>query len=151
MTRGEIYFVAIPYNTGREIAKDRPAVIVGVPQSAYEKGIVQVVFCTAAEKPGLPEFIPITGTARPSVAMCRQVYTVDISRLGYCIGHCTPDELAAIDRELAAIDRELAVTFGLTNPAEQTAAAEPVPQPPATDYKALYEDLLDRILNRKGA
>lgn len=144
MNRGEIYFVSIPYNTGHEIAKDRPAVIVGVPQSAYEKCVVQVVFCTAAEKPDLPEFVPITGTVRPSVAMCRHVYTVDISRLGYCIGHCTPDELAAIDRELA-------VTFGLTNPAEQTAAAEPAPQPPAMDYKALYEDLLDRILGRKGA
>lgn len=143
MTRGEIYFVSIPYNTGHEIAKDRPAVIVGVPQSAYEKDIAQVVFCTAAEKPDLPEFVPITGTVRPSVAMCRHVYTVDISRLGYCIGHCTPDELAAIDRELA-------VTFGLANPAEQP-AAEPAPAAPAMDYKALYEDLLDRILGRKGA
>lgn len=144
MTRGEIYFVSIPYNTGHEIAKDRPAIIVGVPQSAYEKDIAQVVFCTAAEKPDLPEFIPITGTARPSVAMCRYVYTVDISRLGYCIGHCTPDELAAIDRELS-------VTFGLAAPVEPNAAALLVPQSPATDYKALYEDLLDRILNRKGA
>lgn len=102
------------------------------------------MFCTAAEKPDLPEFVPIMSTVRPSVAMCRHVYTVDISRLGSCIGHCTPDELAAIDREIL-------VTFGLTNPAEQTAAAEPVPQPPAMDYKALYEDLLDRILGRKGA
>ena len=144
MTRGEIYFCAIPYNTGHEIAKDRPAVIVGVPQNAYEKCVVQVVFCSAAKKPYLPEFVPITGTVHPSVAMCRHVYTVDISRLGYCIGHCTPDELAAIDRELS-------VTFGLTNPVEQTAAAEPAPQPPAMDYKALYEDLLDRILGRKGA
>lgn len=150
MNRGEIYFVSIPYNTGHEIAKDRPAVIVGVPQSAYEKCVVQVVFCTAAEKPDLPEFIPITGTVRPSVAMCRHVYTVDISRLGYCIGHCTPDELAAIDRELA-------VTFGLAAPVEPNAAMEDpaalpvVPQPPAMDYKALYEDLLDRILGRKGA
>lgn len=144
MNRGEIYFVSIPYNTGNEIAKDRPAVIVGVPQSVYEKYVVQVVFCTAAEKPDLPEFVPITGTARPSLAMCRHVYTVDISRLGYYIGHCTPDELAAIDRELA-------VTFGLTNPAERPAAALPPPQPPAMDYKALYEDLLDRILGRKGA
>lgn len=144
MTRGEIYFVSIPYNTGHEIAKERPAVIVGVPQSAYEKCVVQVVFCTAAEKPGLPEFIPITGTVRPSVAMCRHVYTVDISRLGYCIGHCTPDELAAIDRELS-------VTFGLADPVEPNPATLPVPQPPALDYKALYEDLLDRILGRKGA
>ena len=129
MTRGEIYFCSIPYNTGHEIAKNRPAIIVGVPQSAYEKDIAQVVFCTAAEKPDLPEFIPITGTVRPSVAMCRHVYTVDVSRLGYCIGHCTPDELAAIDRELA-------VTFGLANPTEQP-AAEPAPAAPATDYKAL--------------
>lgn len=150
MTRGEIYFVSIPYNTGHEIAKDRSAVIVGVPQSAYEKCVVQVVFCSAAEKPDLPEFVPITGTARPSVAMCRHVYTVDISRLKNCIGHCSTDELAAIDRELS-------VTFGLANPVEPTAAMEPdpaalpAPQPPAMDYKVLYEDLLDRILGRKGA
>ena len=150
MNRGEIYFVSIPYNTGHEIAKDRPAVIVGVPQSAYEKDIAQVVFCSAAEKPDLPEFVPIMGTVRPSVAMCRHVYTVDISRLKNYIGHCTQDELAAIDRELS-------VTFGLANPVEPTAAMEPdpaalpVPQPPVTDYKALYEDLLDRILGRKGA
>lgn len=144
MTRGEIYFVSIPYNTGHEIAKDRPAVIVGVPQSAYEKDIAQVVFCSAAEKPDLPEFVPITGTARPSVAMCRHVYTVDISRLGYCIGHCIPDELAAIDRELS-------VTFGLANPAEPDPRRTSGPAAPATDYKALYEDLLDRILSRNGA
>lgn len=144
MTRGEIYFVSIPYNTGHEIAKDRPAIIVGVPQSSYEKDIAQVVFCSAAEKPDLPEFVTITGTVRPSVAMCRHVYTVDISRLKNCIGHCTPDELAAIDRELS-------VTFGLAAPVEPNAAALPVPQSPAMDYKALYEDLLDRILGRKGA
>lgn len=144
MNRGEIYFVSIPYNTGHEIAKDRPAIIVGVPQSAYEKDIAQVVFCSAAEKPDLPEFVPIMGTVRPSVAMCRHVYTVDISRLKNYIGHCTQDELAAIDRELL-------VTFGLAAPVEPNAAALPVPQSPVTDYKALYEDLLDRILGRKGA
>ena len=135
MKRGDIYNVAIPYNTGHEIAKDRPAVIVGIEENYYENSIVQVVFCTAADKPPLPEYVPIHETPRPSVALCSQLYTVDIARLKSCIGAVSPDELRAIDDALRHV-------LGLSAPPAQC---------PSPDYKSLYEDLLDRLIGRKGA
>lgn len=140
MKRGDIYNVAIPYNTGHEIAKDRPAVIVGVEANYYETSIVQVVFCTAADKPQLPEYVLVGGLPRPSVAMCSQLYTVDVARVKNYIGAVTPDELHAIEKALRYV-------LGLSAPPAQVT----VPQPPTPDYKQLYEDLLDRVIGRKGA
>lgn len=105
MKRGDIYVISIPCATGREMQKNRPGVIVsgGEPDRLE---VVQVVMCSGSNEHALKTHVRLQSTPKPSQAMCEHVYTVDLSRLGKCLGHVT-------DRELEEIDRALMTALGL--------------------------------------
>ena len=95
--RGEIYYVAIPYATGHEMEKDRPAIVVSCEELNRTSPCVAVVMCSASPKKELPEHITIRTTPVVSTALCEHIYTVDKSRLGKFVGRCTKAEIAALD------------------------------------------------------
>lgn len=102
MKRGEIYYISIPYATGCEIQKDRPAVIVGCG-NAYERNLVQVVFLTAKPKLDSPSHVTIRETPQQSTAICTQLYTVDVSRMREYLGECSAAEMRALDLALLGV------------------------------------------------
>ena len=162
--RGEIYYVAIPYATGHEMEKDRPAIVVSCEELNRTSPCVAVVMCSASPKKELPEHITIRTTPVVSTALCEHIYTVDKSRLGKFVGRCTKAEIAALD---IGIMSALALgAYDLARPVEEAEDTNPVEQPfplvqpdmelaivqvERDTYKSMYESLLDRMTMERRA
>ncbi len=95
--RGDIFYIDIPYSTGHEMEKDRPGIVVGNDHLNNNCPVVTVVMCSASDRREMPEHITVRSTPVPSTALCEHIYTVDRSRIGKKVGHCTPSEMAAVD------------------------------------------------------
>lgn len=104
MNRGEIYYIHGTPTVGAEIEikKARPAVIVSNNSLTHNSGAVEVVFLTTAPKREMPTHVCINATGVPSTALCEQINTVALQRVGDCAGVCTKEEMAAIDKALLA-------------------------------------------------
>lgn len=99
MKRGDIYVIGIPYATGREMKKNRPGVIVSGGE-LDRREVLQAVMCSGSNEHALETHVWLESTPKPSRAMCEHIYTVDLSRLGKCLGHVTEEEMTEIDRAL---------------------------------------------------
>ena len=99
--RGDIVYVEIPYATGHEMMKDRPAVVVSNNAMNYTSPVVSVVYLTGSKQADGPFHVEVKGAMSvrhgSSTALCEHIYTVDKSRLGKLMGTCSEEEMAAID------------------------------------------------------
>lgn len=99
--RGDIVYVEIPYATGHEMMKDRPAVVVSNNAMNYTAPVVSVVYLTGSKQADRPFHVEVRAamSARhgSSTALCEHIYTVDKSRLGKIMGTCSEEEMDAID------------------------------------------------------
>lgn len=103
--RGEVYFIRIPAGTtvAHEIRYSRPGVIVSTDALNGDSYTVNVVFLStaAAERHDIPaDRHPLVKANKPSAAICEQVSTVDVSRLGERICRLTDEEMESIDNAL---------------------------------------------------
>lgn len=103
--RGEVYFIRIPAGTtvAHEIRYSRPGVIVSTDALNGDSYTVNVVFLStaAAERHDIPaDRHPLVTANKPSAAICEQVSTVDVSRLGERICRLTDEEMESIDNAL---------------------------------------------------
>lgn len=100
--RGDIFYVKNDDNAvGFEQKKTRPAIIVSNDANNRSSGVVEVVYLTTSQKHRpLPTHIRVRGYV-PSIALCEQVVTVDVSRLMERIGSCSYDEMEAVNHGLA--------------------------------------------------
>ena len=168
--RGEVYFIRIPAGTtvAHEIRFSRPGVIVSTDDLNSDSYTVNVVFLStaAAERHDIPaDRHPLVTANKLSAAICEQVSTVDVSRLGERICRLT-------DEEMEGVDSAILHCLGLSLPASENACvdlreeeAEIVrvrdqfsqfdrEESAAVDalerelevYKRLYAELLDRVL-----
>lgn len=138
MKRGDIYWInAGNYvSTGFEIYTDRPAVIVSNNIVNNRMTTVNIVYLTTAEKKDAPSRVKVFGSGRESTAICEQVQTVSIERVGDYVGECSPEELRQIDEALA-------IELGLSVSASDLGKTERE----RDTYKFLYEKLLEARLN----
>ncbi len=99
--RGDIVYIEreIEQTQGHEQMPGRPAIIV----SSVERGTCMVAYLTTNEARATDSdvHIRIRTAARPSVALCDQIKTVDTRRLGNFYGHVTEDEMEAVKRAMA--------------------------------------------------
>lgn len=102
MKRGEIYYIERHDAYGSEIKKARPGVIVSNDMLNQTSGVVEVIFLTTQPKKDLPTHVCINSTGCEATALCEQINTIDIRRVGSYCGRCTEDEMLAIDRALCA-------------------------------------------------
>lgn len=168
--RGEVYFIRIPVGTtvAHEIRYSRPGVIVSTDALNSDSYTVNVVFLStaAAERHDIPaDRHPLVTANKLSAAICEQVSTVDVSRLGERICRLTDDEMKSVDSAILHC-------LGLSLPADEgdgvdlrEEEAEIVrvrdqfsqfdrEESSAVDalerelevYKRLYAELLDRVL-----
>lgn len=96
--RGEIYYIeGGMLTTGCEQRGRRPGIIVSNDRDNANSGTVQVVYLTMQPKKDLPTHCEIRATGKDSTALCEQVFTVAVSRIGRYMGKLTGREEMMID------------------------------------------------------
>lgn len=101
MKRGEIYYIEKASQTGSEQVAGRPAIIVSNDRCNFSSEVVEVVYLTTAPKTDLPTHVTIRSTQKVSIALCEQVTSVSVIRVGNYISTCTEAEMDEIDTALA--------------------------------------------------
>lgn len=146
---GDIYLCTIPYNTGHEITKDRPAVVVSDAEFNRRNGTVWVVMCSSTDRSLSEDCVPVSGLTQKSWALCGQLYSVDKTRLYRLVGQATSEELqnigAAISRHLPSFSSSETKAPGLDLHQELTRS-----QAERDTYKQLYDNLLSRVVGGGG-
>lgn len=102
--RGEIYYVEKldTENMGSEQRANRPAIIVSNNLCNKHSPVVEIVYLTTQPKREMPTHVPINSAKYPGTALCEQIHSVAVERLGDYVGRCTRDEMAQIDEALCA-------------------------------------------------
>lgn len=158
--RGDIYYVERSQyapSAGSEQWSGRPAIIVSNDKNNEFSQTVEVVYLTARPKVDLPTHIDIRSSQKPSVALCEQVTSVSLERIGDYVGHCTDQEMQMINAALAI---SLDIDCGPQVKAVEKAVPVEASVPPASEsseevirlqterdmYKSLYEQMFERLL-----
>ena len=148
--RGGIYYVEIPNATGHEIIKNRPGIVVSTEGVNRCSNCATVVYCSASEKKEKPWHIAVRSTPVKSTALCEHIYTVDMSRIGRCLGRVSPDEMARVDAGvLAALGMKEPETEAGTTP-EDTRRELAEARAELGVYKKVYKELLEKVLAGGG-
>ena len=114
--RGDIWYIEGGFTTGSEQRPGRPAVVVSNNRNNEHSSTIEVVYLTTQPKRDLPTHAVIRSMSRESIAICEQVTTVAIERLGNYRGQVTADEMADIEAAMR-------ISLGL----ESREATEPEP------------------------
>lgn len=137
---------------GSEMKKDRPAVVVSNDMNNRYSNEITVVFLTSKPKKNLETHVTVYSTGRESVALCEGMTTLDKQRAGKFLGRMSRKEMDAIDKALGVaigidrkeeggdmmVDKRASPEDWKEEAIRETAKAE--------TYKAMYETLLDKII-----
>jgi mRNA interferase MazF len=137
--RGDVFYVSKYPTCGSEQRSARPGIIVSSDSFNARSAVVEVVYLTCQEKKPMPTHVQINSGDRPSVALCEQITTVAVERLGSFKCHLTAEEMAQIDQALAA-------SVGIT--AQNIPAKEPAPLPERSNDDRLLALVCLRYLQR---
>ena len=102
INRGDIFYVNPSETVGSEQRSGRPAIIVSNPLCNEHSPVVEVVYLTCQYKKSMPTHVRIESAGKRSTALCEQISSVDVSRLGDFKGHLTDREMAQVDVALMA-------------------------------------------------
>lgn len=162
MMRGDIHYVMeTGSHTGSEQYAGRPAIIVSNDMCNAHSPVAEVVFLTTRPKTDLPTHVTIRSTTKTSIALCEQITSVSVERLGSYAGTCT-------EQEMSAIDTALRVSLALNLESAPSKVSEV--RPASTDvkliedlrtqlrqaltekemYKTMYNELIGSILDRRS-
>lgn len=152
--RGEIFYFSNGNFTGSEEGKDRPGIVVSNDLNNKYSNNVTVVWLTSQEKKPMPTHVDIYTSRGKSVALCENVTTVSKERIIDYFATCTK-------REMKEIESGLLVQLGILMneyAAEHEKTVEYIEVPSENEkrleaelktYKELYNDLLDRFIERR--
>lgn len=108
--RGDIFYIYKDKpSVGSEQNSGRPGIIVSNDIGNSHSPVVEVVYLTTQEKSPLPTHCTII-CRQESTALCEQIHTVSVDRLGDYIKTCTLDEMREID---SALMISLGITEGV--------------------------------------
>ena len=97
ITRGDIYYIQSYFSSGSEQQSGRPAVIVSNELNNRHSSTVEVVYLTTQPKNDLPTHVTIRSAPKESIALCEQISTVALERIGTYAGHVTGAEMAQLE------------------------------------------------------
>ncbi len=148
--RGEIYYIEKSPSfaaSGSEMYAGRPAVVVSNESNNGNSSVIEVVYLTTQPKHDLPTHVVIRSAKKNSIAICEQVTSVCVDRIGDYIGTCT-------DLEMQQVDIALAISLGLDAEhsgfveLHDTASNDAIIRLEAERdvYKQLYEQMLERTV-----
>lgn len=131
--RGGIYWVDIPYHTGNEIAKRRPAVVLSVDSYNQKNLTATVAFCSSAVQwNDLPTHVDVYMDSKPTTkVLCEHIYTVDVSRIDCMIRWASAEEMRRVERAVMEY-------LGLSEAVEERTSPDACPQ----DKAATMEELI---------
>lgn len=134
MKRGEIYYIERYQNeeSGSEQHAGRPAIIVSNDKNNEFSETVEVVYLTTRPKNDLPTHVKIRSATRESVALCEQITTVSVTRVGEYVGTCTDSEMRMLETALA-----ISLSLDLSDPVPQMIG----PREPDHDFVDLQETI----------
>lgn len=136
--RGEIYYIQSYGNEcGSEQRAGRPAIIVSNDKGNQSSSTVEVVYLTTQPKHDLPTHVVIRATGKESIALCEQVHTVAVERVGDYCGECSKNEMQSVDIALL-------VSLSLDNfaPVEKVVERTAPPVVPAASLRDTEKKLL---------
>ena len=96
--RGDCVFVRNENAVGSEIRKDRKAIVVSRNACCRNSHTIQVVYLTRQLSRKAPYHVKLDDGR---IALCEQLYTVDISRVEYTGPKLQPEEMAKIGKAIA--------------------------------------------------
>lgn len=152
--RGEIFYIERTGDSyGSEQQAGRPAIVVSNDKNNEYSSILEVVYLTTQPKTELPTHIDIRSTKKNSIALCEQVHTVSVQRVGDFVGNCSEYEMQMID---AALLISLGIDFEKQQEEPKPVATKPDAPNENGDivirltaerdvYKSLYEQMLERV------
>ena len=167
INRGDIFYVQPAYATGSEQASGRPAIVVSNDKCNQNSSVIEIVYLTTKPKADLPTHVTIRSANRESTALCEQITSVSVDRLGDYIGHITKEEasnleiamLISLDMTIGikekVVIKEVKVPDSTCPKPEKMAACPPQSGPPLVNefvklqaqydlLKRMYDELLDR-------
>lgn len=156
--RGDIYYIKnTDTNVGSEQRAGRPAVIVSNNRNNATSTVFEIVYLTSQAKFDQPTHVTIRSSGRDSTALCEQILSVSIERVGDYIGKCTAMEMQQIDTallislgiELKAPKDEKTSGAGLEILAEKVKLQTEIQRVTAQleVYKDLYNSLLAQAVS----
>lgn len=169
--RGDIYYVERSVFTGSEQGSGRPAIIVSNDKNNENSSTVEVVYLTTQPKKDLPTHVVIRSVARESIAICEQITTVAVERIGSYKGHVTDTEMANLEiAMLVSLDMQMGTPKEKVVEVVKEVPVEVVKEAPApaTELDAglleelaaakakcdmlqtMYDSLLSRVLSGKA-
>lgn len=146
--RGDIWYVNSNDSIGSEQRAGRPSIVVSNDLNNAHSTTIEVVYLTTAPKRDLPTHVLIQSVGRESIALCEQISTVSIERLGNYRGRVTDEEMVEVEKAmlislgLCGRDAASAENLLIPDPLVRIAAAE-------ARYEVLqkmYRELLDRLV-----
>lgn len=147
--RGDIFYISPGRCVGSEQKCGRPGVIVSNNLANKYSPNVEVVLLTSQTKKPLPTHVDVLARV-PSVALCENIQTVSKERLGDFIRTCTTAEMKGIDTALlCSLGIEAPVTVGGGIQENEAPKAVSEAEVECKLYKALYEQLLDKMIGGK--
>lgn len=156
--RGDIYYIDKYPTIGSEQQAGRPAIIVSNEKNNQHSATVEVVYLTTQPKADLPTHVTISSAPRSSIALCEQVTSVSIDRIGDKVGRLTKREMTQVDIALLiSLDLTMEETGKIAGGgcSEHNGNADAGPSDGGViialtaerdTYKAMYESLLEKIL-----
>lgn len=166
--RGDIFYVdKVAAAQGSEQRAGRPAIIVSNDKNNYYSDTVEVVYLTTKEKTPLPTHVTIRSAIRESTALCEQITTVSVERLGDYVGKISEVEMTNLETAmLVSLDlvtgevrekivevpvevvkevvKEVRAPVEADLAGEITNVASIIAE--RDTYKQMYEALLDRLI-----
>ena len=101
LKRGDVVFIYNVTGHGHEMKKDRFAVVISNGAACKTYGLLQVVYLSKNHKRHGFYNVPLNNDR---VAICNQIYSVDVSRLRYVGERIPVDEMRKIDK---AVEKQL--------------------------------------------
>ena len=156
--RGDIFYIDKHPVVGSEQQAGRPAIIVSNEKNNRHSSTVEVVYLTTQPKVELPTHVNISSAPRQSVALCEQVTSISVDRIGDKVGRLTQREMTQVDIALlVSLDLTMGETGktaggGCSEHNEKVEAVQPeggviIALTAERDtYRAMYESLLERVL-----
>ena len=147
--RGDIWYVESSYAAvGSEQRPGRPAIVVSNDKNNQHSSTVEMVYLTTQPKHDLPTHVTIRSTNRVSTAICEQITTVAVERIGSYCGQASDEEMAAIDRAMLV---SLGIQYG--DAAEEIKETPHVPDFDSRLAEAeakckVLQELYDSLLNK---
>lgn len=166
--RGDIFYIYKSAPTyGSEQIAGRPGIIVSNAKNNEYSETFEVIYTTTREKNPLPTHVTIRSTPRVSTALCEQITTVSLERLGDYIGKVSKSEMSNLETAMlisldlyagqvkekiveVPVEVEREVVKEVTAPVEAELAGELTNvakiMAERDTYKLMYENLLDRLI-----